>query len=343
MKYQFCIRFKNIDANSAASKAVVDCNRIFSSLGYKDYTFTVGDNKQKLKYYCLLFKELLTFFLSVKKNSIVGIQYPLLSINNVFKHFIKIARLKGVKFFCIIHDVESLRTGGTNQEQISLEAENLNYYDFIIAHNDIMIKWLNDKGVKPPKISLQLFDYLTYDFPVNNERSADGNVVFAGNLSKSTFIYSLSQLSARQFNVYGPNLKKEEATQNANLHWMGEYSPDEIPEKLIGSFGLIWDGNHIDACDEILGNYLRYNNPHKGSLYLAAGLPIIAPHDSAIGVFIKQHNLGLLVTSLHDLQTLQIDAAAYETMRNNVLAIRQKVITGGYFKDAVERVEKELC
>ncbi|GAB2700872.1 sugar transferase [Mucilaginibacter koreensis] len=343
MKYQFCIRFKNIDANSAASKAVIDCNRIFSALGYQDYTFTVGDNKQKLKYYCLLLKELLTFFFSVKKGSVVGIQYPLLSINNVFKRFIKVARLKGVKFFCVVHDLESLRTGGKDQALIHTEIENLNWYDILIVHNPAMRNWLQQHGVSRPMISLELFDYLSDGFEVSKSAGPADAIAFAGNLSKSTFIYNLGKLNTKRFNVYGPNFNQEKAAENVNLSWKGEYSPDKIPEMLQGSFGLIWDGNHIDVCDEILGNYLMYNNPHKCSLYIAAGLPVIAPANSAIGAYIKQHNIGILVDSLYDLDVLTIDDTLYTTMRNNVMTLRAKVIKGDYFAEAVRKAEKELC
>ena len=33
----------------------------------------------------------------------------------------------------------------------------------------------------------------------------------------------------------------------------------------------MWDGNSIDTCSDIYGEYLRINNPYKLSLYIAAG------------------------------------------------------------------------
>jgi hypothetical protein len=341
MKYQFCIRFNNIDANSAASKAVLDCNRILLKHGYLDYTLTVGDNSNKFSYYFLLLKELIKFFIGIKSHSIVAVQYPLLSINNVFKYFINIAKLKGVRFFCIIHDLESLRKGGDNEAEISNEIDNLSYYDTVIIHNEIMGNWLKDRGLKCHMVPLILFDYLADDFEITSNEPQKA-IVFAGNLCKSTFVYQFKQIAGCSFRLYGPGYKPN-GTEAENTTWVGEYSPDHIPQKLTGSFGLIWDGQHIDKCDAILGNYLAYNNPHKCSLYIAAGLPIIAPATSAIGVLVKKMNIGLLVNNLHDLKTLDIDTGRYAAMKNNIVSIRKRVINGSYFSDAINLLEKRYA
>ncbi|RDC55830.1 hypothetical protein DU508_16350 [Pedobacter chinensis] len=339
MKYQFCIRFNKIDINSAASKAVLDCNKLFSAHGYKDYTFTVGDNSNKFTYYIALFKELLLFFFSVKKGAIVGIQYPLLSINNVFKYFIAIAKLKKVRFYCVVHDIESLRIGGTDPVMIKTEIANLNCYDLLIVHNKHMANWLASAGVKKPMISLVLFDYLMEDFPIKTRQKED--IVYAGNLSKSTFIYELSLLKNLKFSVYGPGFKKNRAENNANLIWKGQFSPDEIARKINGGIGLIWDGTTIEKCDEVLGNYLKYNNPHKLSLYIAAGLPVIVPRDSAMGEFVTLFKIGWLIDSLYDLETLPI-ADLYASFQSNVACIREKIIKGGFFSDAIIAAEGAL-
>lgn len=341
MKYQFCIRFENTTTNSAATKAVLDCNKIFSDNGYKDYTFTVWDNSNRLKYYLLLIKELCTFYLTVKKSSIVGIQYPLLSVNSVFKYFIKLARLKKVKFFCVIHDLESLRTGGKDSGRVQGEIDNLNAYDCVIVHNLKMLNWLQSNGLKSKAVNLQLFDYLSNDFEASRATDYSNTILYAGNLVKSTFVYSLNKIYNWNFKVYGPNFQPP-AVPSDNLTWDGEYSPEEIVTKLNGDFGLIWDGNSIDTCDEILGNYLRYNNPHKFSLYIAAGLPVIAPKTSAISSLILEHHIGFLVDSLRDLDDIAIEPDAYTLMKNNIKLIRERVIAGRYFDEAIKQAEKEI-
>jgi hypothetical protein len=342
MKYQFCIQFKNTIVNSAATKAVLDANAIFSKNGYQDFTLTVVDNADGLKYYKLLLKELMLFLFAVKKGSVIGIQYPLLSINKVFKYFINTAKLKGIRFYCVVHDLESLRTGGKDKALIDKEISYLNHYDGIIAHNPHMINWLQEMGLNNKIISLKLFDYLCDDFTIQEERSFSQKIVFAGNLNKSSFIYSLGTVKKWKFNVYGPYFNQDRAEGQHNLYWRGEYSPEEIVRKLNGCFGLIWDGDSINKCDEVLGNYLNYNNPHKFSLYIAAGLPVIAPASAAIASFIQEHQIGLLVNNLYDLDSLQINEQDYSRMRSNVMHIRSKVISGYYLTTAIRNVETLL-
>jgi hypothetical protein len=203
-----------------------------------------------------------------------------------------------------------------------------------------MINWLKANGLTTKVISLELFDYLSNDFAIISQ----GNkaIVFAGNLIKSNFIYSLYHLKNVPFNVYGPNFSEEKNAVNSKVYWQGEYGSQEIVKQLNGEFGLIWDGNYIEKCDEILGNYLKYNNPHKFSLYIAAGLPVIAPADSAIGHYIKRHNIGLLINNLYDLDNLTVDKTLYTTLKANVVKIRQRVINGLYFTDAINLAESSI-
>lgn len=342
MKYQFCIRFDNIDKNSSASKAVLDCNRIFHDHGYKDYTLTVGDNSNKKKYYALLSREVLRLLFGMKRGSLVGIQYPLLSINNVFKYFIRIAKLKGVKFFCVVHDLESLRTGGTDKGLIAQEVNNLNRYDILIVHNERMREWMAAMGVTTKMKLLDLFDYLQSGKQNTLERNPDLPFVYAGNLSKSTFIYDLHKTATR-FNLYGPGVDEDRLKQaGQDIKWLGQFSPEEVPSRLDGSFGLIWDGADINECDRILGNYLKYNNPHKCSLYIAAGMPVIAPAGSAVGEFILHHGIGLVVDSLYDLGKIDVNTAQYAAMASNVDQLRKKVIAGQYFSNAIDKIETDL-
>jgi hypothetical protein len=338
-KYQLSITIRKVnDQNSAASKAVLDCSNIFNKFGYDDYNLIFQEGLSGLKYYSLVFVKLFKFFLKIESGSIVGIQYPML--NNVFKIFIRAAALKKVKFFCVTHDIESLRLGGNDDALIYKETANLSYYNYIVVHNQVMLQWLQSKGITSPMHSLHVFDYLT-NSPLNRNQAFKKTIVYAGNLAKSQFIYKLYQINEWKFNIYGPNYKQP-VVKVRNVDWKGEYSPDEIVNRLDGDFGLIWDGTDIDQPDLVWGNYLKYNNPHKFSLYIAAGIPVIAPVESAIGQLIKENDIGLLISNLHQLNQVNVSAEMYDVMRNNCLKLREKVITGYFFSKAIEAVENSL-
>lgn len=341
MKFQLSINIgKSADKNSASTKAVKDCIQLFSSLGYQDYNLFYSENTNSALRYLYMFRALCKLYFKLPKGALVGVQYPML--NNIFKYFIKLGRQKGVRFFCIIHDIESLRLGGQDTELVKREVANLNYYDCLIVHNDSMMRWLTEKGITKKMIPLGLFDYLMREEPVKADlRLFSKSIVFAGNLAKSNFIYSVDKISNWKFRVYGPNYKKDNSLPG-NLDWAGEFSPDEVVYKLNGDFGLIWDGDSIEKCDAVLGNYLKYNNPHKFSLYLAAGLPVVAPKNSAIGKMIAELKLGLLVEDLGELDSLQLDAGQYENFRENCKKVKNQVTKGEYFIKAVGQAERYL-
>jgi hypothetical protein len=232
--------------------------------------------------------------------------------------------------------------GRDDNEYINREIANLNPFDCVIAHNPFMIQWLKAHGLKAQTISLEVFDYLTNNPMKEKPQIFNKTIVFAGNLSKSKFIYSLNKIKVWDFNVYGPNYYDPQNQVIANLKWRGQYSPEDLIEQLDGNFGLIWDGAEVEKCDDVLGNYLRYNNPHKFSLYIAAGLPIIAPANSAIGVFIKQHKIGFLINSLLDLDNIPVNEQIYLVMKSNVIKIQKKVTCGDYLTSAITLAEKEM-
>ena len=75
----------------------------------------------------------------------------------------------------------------------------------------------------------------------------------------------------------------------------GVESPDRLPNVLEGDFGLVWDGESLEEGQEAAGRYLRYNCPHKFSLYMAAGMPVIVGKQSAMAEITERETLGITV------------------------------------------------
>ena len=215
---------------------------------------------------------------------------------------------------------------------VSEEIKNFNSFNYIIAHNQSMIKWLKDNGVTSPIISLEIFDYLYCGPSVNlNKRE----VVFAGNLQKSTFLKMMNP-SNYSLNLFG----NEFVSESKNVHYFGSFHPDKLIENLKGGFGLVWDGDSLDECTGSTGKYLQFNNPHKTSLYVAAGLPIIIWKKAALAEFIDKYNIGICINSLHDLDDilLKVTDEEYNVMVNNMQVVREDLINGKFLENALNKI-----
>ena len=73
------------------------------------------------------------------------------------------------------------------------------------------------------------------------------------------------------------------------------------------------------TCTGVYGEYLRINNPHKTSLYLASEIPVIIWKEAALAKFIVDNKCGIAVDSLEDIkQALQdLSEEEYNEMKNN--------------------------
>ena len=131
-----------------------------------------------------------------------------------------------------------------------------------------------------------------------------------------------------------------EGPVNDKIHYLGSFLPDEIPYVLNGSFGLVWDGESADTCKGAYGEYLKINNPHKTSLYLAAGLPVIIWKDAALAEFVREEECGILVGSLQDIgkQISELPEEEYRKLRQNAEKIGKKLRSGFYTKRILQKV-----
>jgi hypothetical protein len=340
-KYQFYISFNN-KPGTASLKAINDCTAILSSLGYRNFNVNV---KVDSRFYLLsILIAIVKLLFSIRRNSLLAIQYPLLSGNKTFKYVIRILHARNIKILAIIHDLDELRYKQSTEINLHADSTLLNDYDCIIAHNEIMITWLRSKGVKTAMLPLGIFDYLS-DQPdqwKSLKHPFPKKIVFAGNLSKSTFIYDLHVIDSWNFNFYGPNIVLSRLLNKPNLCWGGSLSAEEVLSNMDGSFGLIWDGSNLNFLDEEYGDYLRFNNPHKLSLYLAAGLPVIVPANSAVASFVESNQCGLLLPGLTQLNDLQVSADQFDLFRKNAYRIGQELKKGTYLRQAIVKAEDQF-
>lgn len=193
-------------------------------------------------------------------------------------------------------------------------------------------------------VRLELFDYIHA-----SEKHASLNkpydVVFAGGLGKekSEFLYRMDKLNPSNYTLklYGNGFNVADVEQEDSiLDYQGVFSPDEVIDKIEGSFGLIWNGNALNECSGDFGKYLLYNNPHKTSLYLLCGLPVIVWKKAAIAKFIEKELIGITLNSLDELDALlaNLKTEDYAIMISNVEKIKAKVASGHYLTQAIKKV-----
>jgi hypothetical protein len=344
-KYHFNIRI-NIKDNNAGSKATEDCKTILLKYGFKnlELSFIKAGYLLPLNF-VRLFSSLIRYFFIISPKSFIVVQYPLLGINRYFKYFIKLLKVKGCKFCCIVHDLDSLRPEH-DKWTIEQELRALSAYDAVISHNSSMTGWLREQGYQGHIEEILLFDYLSRNRIGEGIESKykGGTIAFAGSLSRGTFLNQLAQTdNSFYLNLYGSGFNKN-LTANSRIKWFGSFAPDEVVNEVTGDFGLVWDGDSTKEISGVMGNYIKFNTTHKTSLYLAAGIPVIVSKNAAIAPFIKNNKIGVCVNSLYEINSiaLEMERRLYNEMRDNARKIGVKLREGQFLQRAVFQIEQSL-
>ena len=169
-------------------------------------------------------------------------------------------------------------------------------------------------------------------------------IIYAGNLKKSQFLEEMFRKNEHvEFNLYGDGWN-EVLDEFKNANYQGSFLPDVVIEKLKGKFGLIWDGESVKGCTGVVGEYIKINNPHKMSLYIAAGIPVIVWNKAAVAKFVKQYNIGLIVESIDNLEEYisNISDKYYDEMIKNVKKLREKIVEGYFFEEVLKKIESDM-
>ena len=325
----------DFEKNTAGVKAKEDVQEFLLQDGFKLFKMP-SHGAKKLLY------TILKLPLRAKKidNGVMVIQFPdgRLTIRKLVLNALKKnSRLKIVYF---IHDIESLRllnSAECSSEEKETEIALLKQANGIISHNEKMARWLQNNGITCPIVNLKIFDYLSPFVPQPNHH-LNKRIAFAGNLAKSSFLEKLN-LHNYIIDAFGPNPSKE---YSSCVNYKGVFAPSKLPNHLNQDFGLIWDGSVTDQCNGIYGNYLKYNDPHKASLYLSSGLPVIIWKQAALASFIEKNNLGIAINDLTEIDTLNIDQKHYDIMRQNVINIAHRLHDGFYTTNAIKQILREI-
>lgn len=323
------------NVSNAGFKAKDDVNHFLNEVGFKNVDIKTNVNKFD-KFFKTSHK--LRKQISFGEDGLLVFQYPL-SSRYISDKLVKMLKANpNLISVCLVHDLESLRLSAGNKSFKNNEMKFLNKFDYLIVHNQHMKNWLIKNGVKSSMVVLEVFDYYK-DYSGKNDFSYNENISYAGNLSKAHFLESI-KIKRHKIIVYGLN---QSVAYPQNIIYKGSLPPEELPKHLHSKYGLVWDGDSISECSGIYGEYLKYNTPHKISLYISAGIPVIVWKKSAMADFIRNNNLGLCVDKVSDLDNIlsKVSDEQYTEIKKNTLAMSKKISEGYFIKRALHRILKD--
>ncbi|MCR5153024.1 MAG: galactofuranosyltransferase [Prevotella sp.] len=328
------------DVNSAGGKAKTDIECIMQNMGFVNLGLKRTTHKNKIVDFLLTFSGVCMAMLRLRRGDVLVLQYP---VKKYYTMLCRHAHRRGARVVTIIHDLGSFRR---KKLTIPQEIKRLSDSDVVIAHNEKMMSWLKENGLQVRLTTLGIFDYLNReDAPevgvdLTDNNGSDGrDLMFVGSMapSQNRFIYDLGKrLQHTKMFLYGGAFDASLAPANGSLVAKGFARDMDLITGAQGNFGLSWYGDSLDFGSGKIGEYMAYNNPHKVSLYLRCGMPVILWKEAGLASFVEREGVGLCVDSLTDIeQTLSaLDDTTIAAMRRNVARVAARIKAGKYFEEA---------
>lgn len=333
------------EPNSAGTKAKSDIETIMDKMGFVNIGFKRTVDSNEVMHFLRNLFGVAKAMVAMKKDDVLVLQYPM---KKYYESVCDVAHAKGVKVVTQIHDLGSFRRKKLTPER---EVERLNHSDGIIAHNDTMMKWLKDRGVKAEVVTLGIFDYLSPE-PITSQRPVPQqggaySYFFVGSMStaQNAFVYELANKMERSmFYLYGNRFEPTLMKEGAKTSFEGFAVDYDLMKMNKGDFGLSWYGESLSEGKGKIGEYMAYNNPHKVSLYLRCNAPVIISKTAGLAKFVEENGVGICVDSLTDLEQRlnSITHEQYCEMLANVKQVSEKIASGYYFETAFRKVMEKL-
>ncbi len=341
MKYYIARNYRS--KFDAAGKAKMDCEVILKNNGWKNIGFKQTWIANAIIGTIVSAIGITWAIIRLPRKSTLCLQYPL---NKFYKYILWGAIIKKCDIITIVHDVKSLKG---KLYLTKKEIKTLSKSKSLIVHNSVMREWFenNNIGAEVKITELDIFDYLHHTSKKQNSNNLDINhfkIVFAGNTGgKKSFLYDVDYVQRGNFHIdiYGFdfNVNFIKNKENSILNYKGVFPSNEIIDHINGDFGLVWYGDSTESCNGQTGQYLKFNNPHKVSLYIQCELPIIIWDQAAMANFVEENNIGITINNLDDLKNKlnSLSENDYNILKQNVLRIKSKISCGFYLETALNK------
>lgn len=199
-----------------------------------------------------------------------------------------------------------------------------NKAEVVVVPSEKMYQRLVEEGLTVKKYVVQKM----WDFNVHMDLhtpSFEKKLYFLGDVSRFPFFQNWQYDTP--LHVFG-NHKPD--YDYSKVHFGGWLNKTELLLELSkGGFGLVW-GNQENPKDE--PDYYKMNCSYKLASYLSAGIPVIVPDYLSNEDFVKENNIGFVVSSLEeaDKAIQECSEEKYSEMVLNVKNV-QYLINNGYF------------
>lgn len=323
-------------------KAKTDVENIMTSLGYRNIGLPQRREESSVKAYFITLASVMRAVTRLHRGDILVLQYPL---KKYYDFVVRRAVAKGVRVVTLIHDLGSFRRKKLTVEE---EIKRLSYSSVVIVHSVAMRRWLTDNGLKVPMVLLGLWDYLSDSKPsvAMRDAASRSELMFAGNCSPvaNGWIYKLGKEEPDvDVILYGNGFDSEAAAPN--LHSLGHVESDTLIATARGQYGVAWYGDSLDGGEGALGEYLQYNSPHKISLYLRSGMPVIIWDRAGLADVVRRLGVGICVPSLRGIGKVlaEITPEQYAAMLENVNRVSEALSRGESVGAALAGAEKIIA
>lgn len=323
----------------AGAKFPFDVMIIASKVGYKSININEGYSLKRIYKFALDFLKLTV----IKRNSVViYIDRVDQTLSRMMVYWV--LKKKNAQVIPLIEDIDVLRTI-TDRKIIENEILRLKFSKVIISQNYVMSDYIKMYLKKCNTVNLEILDFISEKIK-NRTNVHKGNkwvITYGGNLSysQSGFIYNLPQYDNIKFYVYGVNVNEDLLPEY--IAYRGFFEANECVNKLDGDWGLVWNGEtlYIDE-NNLKSQYYNYVCPHKLSMYLLCGMPVIVYENSAMAKYVKNHDCGIVIKNIEQIPEIinQISNERYISILENVYKVANELSKGLNLERAIIEAER---
>lgn len=350
MAMRLCYLSRNYKAPaSGGGKAKSDIEKTLAEMGAVNIGLERTTRKSKIYDFFRTFRSVVTALRNIRRDDVIVLQYP---VKKYFALICHVAHLRKAKVIALIHDLGSFRRRSLTVEE---EITRLNHADLVIAANPHQREWLLEKGCRALITVYGLHDYLTdEELPANhtalqydNEGNPRFSLYFVGNLAPhiNRYLYTLGEaMQHTELYLYGSGFDSSQCSDTSTIRMVGFARDTDLMTAHRGDFGISWYGDSLDGAAGRMGDYMEMNTPHKLSLYLRAGTPIVIWRRAAMAPTIEREGIGLVVDTLAEVESRleQLTKEEYQQMQQNVKRIAQEIAQGASCRRAIREAYKIL-